>query len=268
MASPIPPRALAGDARLVVELVELGPFFAVDLHAANSVPTAPWRAMSELASDGGALDRRIRQVQAGLATMAAVPRDEIELRVAASVAQLGLAARLVSPVVALAVRSGQLLDVALSGSTGSGGVRWRPELGGAFPLSVAASAAGPTYETIDELVAALGENLLSRALLPLIEGTRAVVSVSPTVLWGNVASAVNSAVTLIARRHPEQAARSVAIGNILLRLRGFPPDGAEPAKPGEVSQVGQGFRRRSCCLIYRLAPRSRASYCGDCVLLG
>jgi ferric iron reductase protein FhuF len=27
----------------------------------------------------------------------------------------------------------------------------------------------------------------------------------------------------------------------------------------------QGFRRRNCCLIYRLSP-SAPAYCGDCVL--
>jgi ferric iron reductase protein FhuF len=27
-----------------------------------------------------------------------------------------------------------------------------------------------------------------------------------------------------------------------------------------------GFRRRSCCLIYQLAPPGAADYCGDCVL--
>jgi hypothetical protein len=258
MASSIPPCGVVGDGGLFVELAELGPFFAVELHAANSPPSAPWRAMSELTADHDALERRIRQVQAGLAAMAAVPRGEIELRVAASVAQLGLVARLVSPVVAVAVLSGQLLDVALAGSTRPSGVRWQPELGGAFPLSCASGVAGPEYETVDELVAALRESLVGRALAPLIERTQAIVSVSPNVLWGNVASAVNSAVTLIARRHPEQAARCSAIGAGLLTDRYL---------AGDSSELGATFRRNSCCLIYRLSPRSRASCCADCVLI-
>ena len=29
----------------------------------------------------------------------------------------------------------------------------------------------------------------------------------------------------------------------------------------------RGFRRRNCCLIYRLSP-GRPAYCGDCVLVG
>jgi ferric iron reductase protein FhuF len=31
--------------------------------------------------------------------------------------------------------------------------------------------------------------------------------------------------------------------------------------------VGVDFRRRSCCLLYRLAPAGARSLCGDCVIV-
>ena len=33
-------------------------------------------------------------------------------------------------------------------------------------------------------------------------------------------------------------------------------------------EPGAGFRRRNCCLIYRLAPSAPAVVCGDCILRG
>ena len=83
------------------------------------------------------------------------------------------------------------------------------------------------------------------------------MAVSPRVLWGNVASAVNGAATMIAAARPDLAGRAAEAAAAMLR---YPPlAGTYQGHPL------RGFRRRNCCLIYRLSPE-RPAYCGDCVL--
>jgi ferric iron reductase protein FhuF len=83
------------------------------------------------------------------------------------------------------------------------------------------------------------------------------MAVSPRVLWGNVASAVNGAATMIAAVRPDLTGPAAEAAAAMLR---YPPlAGTYQGHPL------RGFRRRNCCLIYRLSPE-RPAYCGDCVL--
>jgi hypothetical protein len=220
-------------------LDELGPFFAVRIH--REEPGAPWRPVSELVDRPAVLDERVRRVRARLAGDR--PAEDVELRVAASVAHLGLVARLVSPVLAVSAVSGELLEPRLRR------LRWRAELG-AFPLSApeTTTAADPD---------ALAERVLDGPARQLVEAT-AAFSVSPRVLWGNVASAVSGAVSAVADGLPQHAAAARELRRALLER--------EPLR-GTGDVVGGTFRRRSCCLIYRVAPERDGSACGDCVLL-
>ena len=94
---------------------------------------------------------------------------------------------------------------------------------------------------------------------PITQIVRAVeaMTVSPRVLWGNVASAVNGAATMIAAARPDLAGPAAETAAAML---------ANPALTGTYQgRPLRGFRRRNCCLIYRLSPE-RPAYCGDCVL--
>jgi ferric iron reductase protein FhuF len=94
---------------------------------------------------------------------------------------------------------------------------------------------------------------------PITQIVRAVqaMAVSPRVLWGNVASAVNGAATMIAAARPDLAAPAAGAAAALLGL---------PVLAGTYQgRPLTSFRRRNCCLIYRLSPE-RPAYCGDCVL--
>lgn len=229
-------------ATVSAELAALGPFFAVESHDEDSAPGEPWRGMAELVNDPAVLAARVGGVRDFLAAAGGQPAEAVELRVAASVTHLGLVARVLSPALAVAVHGGwPVIDLAT--------VRWQPQLGGSFPLSLPRSA-------LDGSGAGAGS---ARALLdgPVRELTGAVgrLSVSPRVLWGNVASAVNGAVTVIAGIRPAQAERARALAAQLL---------AEPPLRG--TSTTPPFRRRSCCLIYRAAPKAAGPYCGDCVL--
>jgi ferric iron reductase protein FhuF len=123
--------------------------------------------------------------------------------------------------------------------------------GGAFPLSFEAGAFAPGTP----------DDLLDGPVRALVQAT-AALSVSPKVLWGNVASAVNGAATVLAGGRPDLAAEARAVAGLLM---------ARPAQRGAgaaETSAGAPFRRRSCCLIYRAAPGKAGPLCGDCVLAG
>lgn len=205
-------------------LAAFGPFFAAQRHADS--PTAPWRPMAELSDDPEALAARVHKVRAAL-----MGNGEPELRVAASVAHLGLVARLIAPMIATAALgepvSWSLTDLA-----------WQDQLGGPYPLSIAAQPSGgaPAVEVLTDAFGRFG--------------------VSPKVLWGNVGSAANSAAQQIGRARPDMAEAARRAADAVL---------ADPRIDGGVLRSGPEFRRNSCCLIYRLAS-DKAACCGDCVL--
>jgi ferric iron reductase protein FhuF len=85
------------------------------------------------------------------------------------------------------------------------------------------------------------------------------LSVSPKVLWGNVASGVNGAASMVGRARPDLAVRSRALATGLLDL---------PVLRGTATGMpGMDFRRRSCCLLYRLGPAAPKAVCADCVIM-
>lgn len=144
-----------------MELFErYGPFFTVAVHSRE--PAAPWRPVAQLA-DSSATEDRIRAVQRALGSTA---------RVATSVAQLSLVARLASPALAASVRLGQPVSLA--------GWYWQPPLTTPFALSMPADPAPGAL--VDGSIRELAENLPG---LPKRVG------------WGNVASALNTAALLL-----------------------------------------------------------------------
>jgi hypothetical protein len=226
------------------ELATLGPFFAVDEHEPGTPPPAPWRPVTELTTPSGALRGRIREIQAALAGQTGHDTHEVELRVAASVAHLGLVARLAAPAIAV-MAAGYHLGLRPEG------LWWQDVIGGPVPLSVPESAirarghgAPAPAQLVDDVVA------------PLTAAVAELVSISQRVLWGNVASAVNGAAAQIARLRPMIARQAwltatAAFGHTGLSAESTPP--------------GPGFCRSSCCLRYRLVQGTDA-LCGDCVL--
>jgi hypothetical protein len=242
--TPGPPPAPAG------LLAGLGPFFAVETHRPGETAPAPWQPLGTLLGSATALAARIDAVHASLAAAAGCPASRIERRVAASVTQLGIVARLISPVLGSAVLGVPLgIDVAQA--------RWVPALGGPFRLSLAVPAgparpgsAGPT-----EALLPLND-LLAGPVHALVDLTAPLVS--RRVLWGNVGSAINGAAVMISTSQPQLHRRAIRVSTAALRF----PELAD----GYRGQPTASFQRKSCCLIYRLAGRPQ--YCGDCILNG
>ena len=253
-------------------LAALGPFFAVQLHAAGPALPGPalpasWRPLTALASPAG-LAGLIARTRAALA--GGWPPDAVEARVAASVTHLGLAARLISPALGMAVLFGAVpgMDPAE--------VHWQPAAAGPVPLSLPAAAldsdapapatgparasapariSGPEPASIPELAAGLAA--LLGGPVGLVTDAIAAMSVSRTVLRGNIASAVHGATTVISTARPGLAGRAAALSAALLR---------SPPLAGAGTITAAGFRRSSCCLMYRAAQPPARAFCADCVL--
>lgn len=227
------------------DLAALGPFFALAVHPAGAAPARPWRPLDELVGPGPALPDRIRAVRVALAAAGGREPGQIEERVAVSVAHLGLVARLIAPAVGAAALGRPL------GVLAAGRIWWQDQLGRPYAVSLAPD--GPRAAGTPP---AGSPGLAGTAVEQLTLACHRRFSVSPRVLWGNVASAANSAAGLIGHGRPDLAAAARAAAGAI--LRDVRVDGGDRI-------AGPGFRRRSCCLIYRLAG-STAAVCGDCVL--
>ena len=160
-------------ARHVAELAQLGPYFAVSIHPPGQPLTVPWRPLSTLLDSPADLRRRIAEVRCALA--ADRPPEAVEFRAAASVTHLGVVARLISPVLGMAVLLGRAprMDPAE--------VAWQPILGGPLPLSLPASALAGAGDRpgARKLASELREGLLHGPVRALTEVT-AAMSVSPS----------------------------------------------------------------------------------------
>ena len=250
----MPPSRLPG-ALLRAELSALGPYFAVGAHGAGTAVRQPWQPLGALAGSPGALRERAVQTRRALARNAGPAAPAPSFRVAASVAHLGLAARLISPVFGAAVLSRGVLPMEMDQA------RWAPAAGSMIQLSLPDTAidaaASPGQLGTAALADALARGLLDGPVGALVD-SYADMSVSRQILWGNVASAINGATVVVSQGRPGLRDRATELADALLSTPHL--TGRHHGRPG------RDFRRRSCCLIYRAAPAPGAGICGDCVL--
>ncbi|MFJ6071443.1 (2Fe-2S)-binding protein [Streptomyces sp. NPDC093065] len=183
------------------------------------------------------LGHRVRKVAAALGAP--------ETRVAASVAQQGLAARLWSVTLACAALYGQVpdLDPRL--------LHWDPDATAPDDLWLGEVRALPAD------AATVADVVLTTHLAPLAEAVRARYGVAAGLLRGNAASALAGAGRELERwarreNRTETAARVRELTAGLL---------AHPLLAGTGTLTGTSFRRRSCCLYYRVPG---GGVCGDC----
>ncbi|GGR49836.1 hypothetical protein GCM10010497_61560 [Streptomyces cinereoruber] len=219
----------------LVESGSVGGFFAL-----RTAPPETGGAHLPLAriyaGEGGPLAARVDRVAARLGAP--------ERRVGASVAHLGLAARLWSTALGPAALYGRFpgLDPAE--------LYWDGALTSPDDLWWAGSATRPA--TAADLRAAVQEAHLA----PLHAALRRDGRMAPRLLWGNAGSALAGALrelTRWARAHgrPDAADRAAALVAELLD---------HPDLAGTVR--GPRLRRASCCLYYRCPG---GGLCGDCV---
>lgn len=236
----------------LAEVGSVGGFFALRTEAvpAPAEPgahTGPYVPFARIyAGDIAPLSARVDRVAAKLGAP--------ERRIAASVAQLGLAARLWSVALGSAALHGQVPDL------DPARLLWDPLGSSPDDLRLPDPHAVPTPAdaSVDGLAATVREVVQYGHLVPLATALRADGRIAPGLLWGNAGSALAGAVRELrawSRRsgRPEAGERADAIGAALfthpdLRTTGVSRDGS--------------FRRRSCCLYYRCPS---GGLCGDCV---
>lgn len=211
------------------DVAGLGGFFTVRLGG----PDPGWHPVTESYARGFV----------DLVAATAARHRSTEPRLGASIAQLGHAARLWSPVLACTVLHGIVPD--LSGLQ-------RADEGPALRLP---TAGGRYAERVPRLADELYEMVMTGQLDALRAGLR--VKVAPRLLDGNSASALVEAGRTILAAHPGTRKRLTALVGELLRTRRL-------AGTGWVTGPELTFRRRSCCLYYRAPAGAK---CGDCGLL-
>ncbi|GAA3807199.1 hypothetical protein GCM10022403_046620 [Streptomyces coacervatus] len=171
-----------------------------------------------------------------------------ELRIAASVAQQGLAARLWSVMLGCAAVYGRVPDL------DPGLLHWDPD----------ASAPGDLWlsevRPLPADSATVADVVLHGHLAPLATALRAHYRIAPGLLWGNAASALAGAARQLDHwagplGRTEAATRTRTLAAELL---------AHPLLAGAGTLTGTAFRRRSCCLYYRVPG---GGVCGDCCFL-
>lgn len=223
-----------------MRFADLGPYFAITDYP-GSAPDGGWQPLAGLITDPAALSIRIETVRARLS-----PGDRLaERRPVASAVLLGLAARLLSPMLASAILDGRLLDLRLPG------LYWLPSPDSGFPLAIPADSAPAT-----DLATGLAE-VLTGPIGELVAGVRAACPLSPRVAWGNVGSALNGAAIVLGQQRPVLASQTYRLTAAVL---------ARPPLNLVDPVAGPAFRRNSCCLLYRIVPAGRDALCADCVL--
>jgi ferric iron reductase protein FhuF len=202
----------------------------------------PFLSFAEFVADGRPASEFAAAVPSLLSSVARATGAR-EPRVAASLVVLGYSARLLGPTVAVLLRDSVLLDVAPAR------VRFGYAPGTGFQLSLPAPAGfcGPG------LAARWREDVLDEHLAMVVAAVCARVRVAAGLLWGNIASGLAGTLAALARADVATVDACAAFA------AGALADGPL-AGSGELDGSLR-FRRRSCCLYYRIPG---GGYCGDC----
>ncbi|MET9427195.1 MULTISPECIES: (2Fe-2S)-binding protein [unclassified Streptomyces] len=214
----------------------IGPYFA--MACGPRADADRFRPLTALYEDRAVLARYVAEVGRRLGTD--------QRRVAASTLHIGTAARLWSIALGTAALTGRVPDLAPER------VWWRtPDTG---PVDLWMPDAPEVAE--GDVVDVLRETVVVRNLLPLGDAVRRLYGVSPHALRGNAASALLGAVRVTLAQAPDAPHSPLPLATALLER--------EPlAGAGTFDADSLTYRRRSCCLYYRVRG---AGVCGDCVL--
>lgn len=165
-----------------------------------------------------------------------------DLRIGASLVHLGHATRLWSPVLACALGHAVIPDLT-DLQRADAGAQLR------LPAPVGQAVDQPSAKLLYRVV-------VKQHMKPLAAGLR--VKLAPALLAGNIASALVGASRALLSARPDLRGPIVGITDALLGTGML-------AGSGIVTGSHLDFRRRSCCLLYRVPGRS---VCGDCVFRG
>lgn len=210
----------------LAETASYGGFFALTVGG----DAAGWHPVGQSYGDGCAdlIDATVRRYRT------------TDLRIGASLVHLAHASRLWSPVLGCALGHGVLPDLH-DLQRADAGAQLR------LPKPLGEPLASPAPDALYRVV-------VSEHMRPLAAGLR--VKLAPGLLAGNIASALVGAARALLSARPDLRRAIVETTRSLL-------DTGVLAGSGVITDPQLAFRRRSCCLYYRLPA---GSLCGDCVL--
>jgi FhuF 2Fe-2S C-terminal domain len=235
------PSAPFDRAELLLRTADLGEHFALREPAEGD-----WQELPHLFRPATVIDF-VDRTRAAIAASSGCDISSIPVRLAASSFQLGIAARLLSPAIGAATCFSAVPVLTTESVKWKATAHHSPQFG------------MTELEWISAETAALAAGVISASVVtailgPLNETLKSATALSLRVTWGNVISAANGAVTVLAMSRPELESRGRAVVRALM-------DTEQLVKTGRF--VRGKFVRRSCCLFY-LAPES--GLCTDCVL--
>ncbi|AXH95808.1 (2Fe-2S)-binding protein [Ornithinimicrobium avium] len=257
------PDADGGCGQVVADLAALGGFFVLAAPPSPGTDALPWA--DALADE--ALRARFATVRAALAASSGLPLDQVDLKVAVSATQVGLASRLWSVALAGAVLHGWLPDLSPANLLASPGHR------GPVPLGVGRQGPGYAVPAVGGDAAAAA-SVVAGAVLPsltLLADACARTGRTPRrVLTSNATSALVGGARVLAGLRPRQGPAAWALARALLDLPQVADGGARVAAAslpdgvgGAMEQADEAFLRSGCCVFYRLPGHG---LCPDCVL--
>jgi ferric iron reductase protein FhuF len=224
------------------QAAQIGPYFTTE-----DVRGPGWSPLAAILGNPTVNGNIVAATRRDLAQRQHARPSSVEVRVAASIHFLDIAARLISPVLAAAV----LADTVPALTPRN--IWWRARRSGALAIGISASRAEPPGEP-DAAAQRLRASLIEPVIEPLARAYRQRFGLAEALLWGNVASAMVGAAGQLTGRRPAITPR---LDRVLAELLD-----AAPLAPA-VLHPPPDFVRTSCCLFYRLPE---GSLCGDCVL--
>ncbi len=241
-------------------LDSLGGFFTLVAPPPAGSDALPWPRV--LAED--ALTARFATVRAALATGSRMAVDEVDLKVAVSATQVGLASRLWSVALGAAVLEGWLPDL------GSEALLASPVHRGEVPLGVADPGRGYEVSSLPEAADVIGRTVVADSLAALNAACAAAGRTPARVLVSNSTSALVGAARVLSSHRPEHAGNAWGLARLLLRQPAV-AEGGDVVEPvglpagvgGAMERADEAFLRTGCCVFYRLPGHG---LCPDCVL--
>lgn len=229
--------------RALAAAAAIGDYFVVET---ESLADPGWRRFTDLLDDPRVVNEQVGLARSTLSERTGITPIDVDLRACASIHFLGLASRLIAPPLATLTLAGLVV------ACGPHDLRWQSVDGGPVPIGYL-EASVHYVEDCGTAADVLHEVFLEPVVQPLVE---AFGSVSPIVLWGNVASALVGAAGMIVRSGTTFMLDPIQISRAAL-TRG------PLAGTGSFDVADRFFRRASCCLFYRIPG---GGTCGDCVL--